>query len=137
MNRLEEDDKILLVQLYRSNDESVAEALRKFGTLKGIKNKKDLPHPSTVTNLIQKFDSNGTVCDLPHGRTSDDISREKISKVVGATEDSNFSVRQLAEKAGTSKSLVHNVLRKELKLYPYKASISNKELTSAIGQSTN
>ena len=124
MSRLEEDDKILLVQLYYRNNESVAEALRKFGTLKGIKNKKDLPHPSTVTNLIQKFDSNGTVSNLPHGRKSDDISREKISKVVGATGDSNFSVRQLAEKTGTSKSLVHNVLRKELKLYPYKVSIS-------------
>ena len=47
MSHLEEADKILLVQMYYKNSESVAEALRKFGTQKGnvIKNKEELPHP--------------------------------------------------------------------------------------------
>ena len=57
MSRLEEADKILHVQLYYRNNESAAEALRKLGTLKSIKNRKELQHPLTVTNLIQKFDS--------------------------------------------------------------------------------
>ena len=120
MSRLEEDDKILLVQLYHTNSESVVEALKKFATLKGIKNKKHLPHPSTVTNLIQKFHSNGTVSN-------------SVPLVTAIFRSDNLLRRQ----EQTSKSLLHNVLRKELKLYPYKASISNKELTSAIGQSTN
>jgi hypothetical protein len=124
MSRLKEDDKILLVQLYFKNSESVSEALRKFGTLKRFKNKNDLPHPSTVANLIKKFSETGTVSNKPHGRKSDEMSREKISDIVGSSGDGNFSVRHMAEQIGASKSLVHNVLRKELKLYPYKVTIS-------------
>ena len=123
MSRLTEGDKTLLAQLYYKNDQSVAAAIRKFGTSKNIKNKKDLPHPTTVKNIIDKFGAKGSVQNISNGRKCNEEARDLVKRLVSESNNGQLSVRKVATETGISKSLIHNIMKSEMKLYPYKITI--------------
>lgn len=108
----------------------------KFGTHRDIKIKKDLPHPSNATKLIQEFDSKGTASNVARERKIDDIfSRENLLHPADLG-DSNFCIRQFAGETGISQSYAKRgpTLSLSSSHFP-KLSLSatkNKELNSVV-----
>ena len=117
---LQTDDKICLVKFYFQSNESITAAIRKFCTSKNIKRKENAPSYVKVERMIHTFLETGNVNvqkSSSKRRSSEDIEqvRENIEK------NPSSSCRSLASRLGSmSKSKVHNVLKSDLKMTPFK-----------------
>jgi hypothetical protein len=82
-----------------------------------------VPHRNAVRNLINKFHETGSVQDAPQsGKPS--TSEETVLNIQDRMLQSpSNSVRWLSQQVHVSKNTTHRILRKNLKLYPYRMSI--------------
>lgn len=122
------DDKLrcTLIRLFYANGSSATATLRAYRRETGEKNPPCTE--SAIRKLIQKFENESAVSDLPRsGRPSasgDTITQ--IDEACGVLQSENAygrcSVRELARYTGVAKSSVHDILRKKLYLKPYKPS---------------
>ena len=121
--RLTIQDRILLVQLFYGNDRSSSVTLRRFRTIRGIKNESDGPRRSTLASLIDRFEETGSVEDKPRsGRPS--IEEDSIHMVEEAIQENpHTSVRRVAGAMGISRSSVGKVLRQHLQMHPYRVHV--------------
>ena len=123
MPTLDLKTRILLVRLYYENGSSAAAALRKFKTLKGLRD--DPFSARCVENLMHKFEEHGTVADLPRtGRPSIDEDKvlavkESLETGQSSSQLSIFSARAVSRDTGIAKSTVLKIMKKRLSLRPY------------------
>jgi transposase len=116
--------RIEIVECFYASNRSSTAALRLFKSRRQLH--KDLFTITTITNLIDKFEETGSVMDKPHsGRPSFDESTcdtvaHTVQELTSTSCLGSTSVRQVAVEVGISKSSVHNLLRKRLRLYPYR-----------------
>lgn len=121
MSRLSLEDRILLVELYFTCGKSVTEAIRKFSTAKNIKRASEAPSRSTVTDLVAKFHSTGSVADMERpGRPS--LQEMRSTAVQQVVDEHNGQVSSVAISRETNipQSSVLAILHQQLHLYPYR-----------------
>ena len=79
-----------------------------------------LPHRNVVRKLIDKFRETGSVADAPQsGRplTSEETVLDIQDRILMSP---SKSVRRLSQQAHVPKSTAHGIMKKNLKLHPYK-----------------
>ena len=113
------EERIFLVEfVFRNNDkytESVKDEFqRRFPQT-------TVPHRDTVRDLISKFRETGSVIDASRSGRPSKATKEKLEDISDRLLRSpSKSLRKLSQQSGLSLGLTHKVVRKELKLYPYK-----------------
>ena len=116
-------DKVSLVKFYFKNEECIAAAIRSFCTEKRIKKREDYPSRTSVERIINNFLENGSVNN--DRVSSKRRSEEDIAEIRSVIErNPSSSCRSLSASTGVSKSKVHNILREDLQLTPYKMQIA-------------
>lgn len=115
--------RIEIVKLYYSLGESATAALRGYKTKHGLI--KDPFTVSTITRLIAKFESTGSVLDFP-GKGRKSLSDERAPIVQNAVEQlqsqstmASSSITQVSQLTGIPRASVHRIMRRHLHLYPY------------------
>jgi len=116
--------RIKLVSCYYRSNNSPISALRLYCL---ENNTKEQPcSPTTVTRLLQRFESTGRVDDLPRtGRPS--VSDETVSLVKVSLDTQKeaqpygfCSLKNISDKTNVPKSTIHKILRQSLELKPYR-----------------
>jgi inhibitor of nuclear factor kappa-B kinase subunit alpha len=120
MARLTLAQRIFIVKIFYDT-KSATDVQRKF---------KYSFNGNTVSRLniyktIRKFEETGSVKDAQKsGRPKTSRSDENVSTLQELMQDSpENSIRRTSSETGISKSSVHNIIRKDLELYPYKIQI--------------
>jgi transposase len=123
MLQLDNSTRAALVRNYYQNGNSASAGLRKFKTEKGLA--KDPCSVSTVSRLVEKFETFGCICDLPRsGRptfSEDEISavKDEVEAQKSSSELHITSCRSVAESLQLPLMSVHKIMRVHLRLKPY------------------
>lgn len=113
--------KILVVECYWFYNRSYQAVRTRFRELLGRAN---LPSDPLIRRTVMKFHDNGQItslCPKRSGRptsASGDDSQELVREFF--EENSQYSIRRAAKAMNMAKSSVQRVLRKKIKVYPYK-----------------
>ncbi|GAA54144.1 hypothetical protein CLF_112389 [Clonorchis sinensis] len=115
--------RIEIVKLYYPLSESATAALRGYKTKHGLI--KDPFTVSTITRLIAKFESTGSVLDFP-GKERKSLSDERAPIVQNTVEQlqsqstmTSSSITQVSQLTGIPRASVYRIMRRHLHLYPY------------------
>ncbi|GAA48202.1 hypothetical protein CLF_101306 [Clonorchis sinensis] len=115
--------RIEIVKLYDPLGESATAARRGYKTKHGLIG--DPFTVSTITRLIAKFESTGSVVDFP-GRWRKSLSDERAPIVQNAVEQlqsqstmTSSSITQVSQLTGVPRASVHRIMRRRLHRYPY------------------
>ncbi|GAA54143.1 hypothetical protein CLF_112388 [Clonorchis sinensis] len=115
--------RIEIVKLYYPLSESATAALRGYKTKHGLI--KDPFTVSTITRLIAKFESTGSVLDFP-GKERKSLSDERAPIVQNTVEQlqsqstmTSSSITQVSQLTGILRASVYRIMRRHLHLYPY------------------
>jgi inhibitor of nuclear factor kappa-B kinase subunit alpha len=123
MARLTSDQRIFVVKNYYKT-KCVTDVQRKFNHQ--FKNTKlSRKH---IYKIVQKFERLGTVADAPRtGRPRCSRSEENVSTLrVMLMNSPEKSVRRSSSETGIPRTCIHDILKKDLKLFPYKIQIMQK-----------
>ncbi|GFS51181.1 DUF4817 domain-containing protein [Trichonephila clavipes] len=119
-------DKALLVKLFYMNEESATIALRKFRVQKNVKSKKGPLTPAGLLKLVKSFEETGKLEDRARaGRPCLKEARApcivvEMEAIASEAASRTSSACEAARRLGLPQSSVRNILRRILKLYPYK-----------------
>ena len=117
---LSTEEKIKVVRWYWET-QSIIATQRKF---RSHFRTKHAPCAKSILRLQEKFLADGTVSNQRKGSSGRKRSKrtpEGISKVKDLISNTpSKSIRKLAKEAGTSHTTVRQILRKDLKFYPYR-----------------
>ncbi|GAA47268.1 hypothetical protein CLF_100154 [Clonorchis sinensis] len=115
--------RIEILKLYYSLGESAIAALRGYKTKHGLI--KDPFTVSTITCLIAKFESTGSVLDFS-GKGRKSLSDERAPIVQNAVEQlqsqstmASSSITQVSQLTGIPRADKHRIMRRHLHLYPH------------------
>lgn len=110
--------KVELVELYILNHKSLTRTMRAYK--KKHRLIKDPFHVNTISRVAAHFFENGNLLSKPRlGRPP--IRKEVVEKVKeSVTKQPSTSIRKLSSETSTPASTVHNIMRRQLKLWPYK-----------------
>jgi Helix-turn-helix domain (DUF4817) len=117
------EQRIMLVQLYYENAKSLVGTLRAFRRITGIQ---DICSVNAIRNLISRFERTGSVADLPRSgrpKVSEDTAIEIRHTAETIAQDNRFgecSTVAISSATGIPQQTVWKVLRKMLKLRPYR-----------------
>ena len=120
--------RIECVKLYYSNNCTAAVTLRAYKTAHGLR--ADPFSATTISRLIKRFETTGSVLDLPKsGRPSltedrkddvlDTLKNLQKENIIGVA-----STAQVSTATGIPKRSVCRILREELQFYPYKLQLT-------------
>ena len=115
--------KLLIMQCYYACGRSATQTIRQIKKERGLHN--DPFSASTVTRLINVFEQTGSIMHYVSMSGRPSVSEQSVSVVADAMQTRSSSrgstfVRQLSIATGICKSTVYNILKRHLKLYPYK-----------------
>ena len=117
MARLSNEQKTKLVQLYLQTG-SVVQTKRKHRSIFGPKN---TPSHHTISRLTENCIASGTTWEQPRTGRKTVITSSHIAAVKKIMQETpTISIRRLAQQVNLTKSATQRVLRKQLKLRPYK-----------------
>lgn len=125
MEKFTVEQRVQIIKIHYKNSENFAETVRKTRTIFGHHN---APSRNTVVNLINKFESTGSVVDAKRsGRPRSGRSDENIAMTaVSVDDDPTTSIRHRGQELGISSSSLQLVLAKDLHLHPYKVQLTQK-----------
>lgn len=87
------------------------------------------PPNSTILRLLEKFRSTGSLCNVLSAREPYLVNEEKLTEIQGEIlAHPTLSVRKLSQQVGICKTTVHKVLRNDLGLYPFRATVTHQLL---------
>ena len=124
MARLKIQERIFIVETMNAT-KSLTATRRKFNSKFG----RDV-NLKTITANVKKLKELGTVQDCHKansGRPKSGRSPENRDKVISLVDsNSKMSIRRIAFASSLKPTTVHNILKKELRLKPYKPQISQE-----------
>ncbi|XP_050530953.1 uncharacterized protein LOC126899769 [Daktulosphaira vitifoliae] len=125
MERYTIQQRVEIIKIYYRNSESVASTLRALRAIYGRHNR---PARSTIERLVEKFESTGTVQNVPvpvrqrSARSVENIAAASAS----IEEDPNQSLTRRSQELGVSVTSLWRILRKDLGLHPYKIKLTQE-----------
>ena len=125
MERYTIKQRIQIIECYIQSSKSVTVTIRKIKGIFGIHHSIS---KNTVQAIVNKFYRTGSVHDLPRsGRPRTGRSTENIAAVSESVRESpSASVRHRAQELAISKTSVHQILRIDLHLHPYKVQLTQQ-----------
>ena len=86
------------------------------------------PWKNTITSLYRKFADTGSVNDKPRSGRKRSIRTEDVIEIVAAniTDNTKTSIRKRASQLAISQSTLSRILKKDLKLKPYKIQLTQQ-----------
>lgn len=113
------------VEQYLKSGESLVRARRAFCTHFNIRRISDGPSTQIIWSWVQRFRQEGTVTNrTPPGPSTSAATPEHVAQVRHEImQNPRKSIRKIAASTGINKSTVHVILKKKLKLHPYKMQI--------------
>ncbi|GBL81452.1 hypothetical protein AVEN_143726-1 [Araneus ventricosus] len=134
MSRYSVSERIFIVRMHYSNNNSLIVTQRKFAT--EFKLKTTGPSVSTINRLIQKFERTGSVCDNMFGNMGRLLSiktLEKIERTHQVFERSpQTSIRKAAQQVGIKRESVRQIVVADLQLFPYKIQIHQRSVEQRL-----
>ena len=118
MSRWNKEEKSKVVAFYlKSGSPTIAQRQFRY-----FFKSKQAPTRETILKLTEKFIAEGSVADRHRsGRPCAAVTPEKVSQVADVVKRApQTSVRRIANEVGTSYSSTLRILKKKLKLRPYK-----------------
>ena len=116
-------DRVRLVQLYYQSG-SLAQARRTF-MREG--NRRYGPTVKTIKQLVAHFEEGGNVGVRPYKRERKSIAVQAVRKIRRAiASNPKLSIRRLSLRTDVSRSTIQRILRKWLRLYPFKIQLTQK-----------
>ncbi|XP_033222533.1 uncharacterized protein LOC117176402 [Belonocnema kinseyi] len=125
MERYTIQERVDITKIYYRNSESVASTLR---ALRPIYCRHNLPARSTIERLVEKFESTGTVQNVPvpvrqrSARSVENFAAASAS----IEEDPDQSLIRRSQSFGLSVTSVWRIMRKDLGLHPYKIKLTQE-----------
>ena len=117
MERYRSQQRVEIIKIYHRNSKSVASTLRALRLIYGRNNR---PSRSTIERLVKKFESTGTVQNVPVRQRSA-RSVENIAAAEASVEESpNMSLTRRSQALGNSVTSLWRILRNYFGLHPYK-----------------
>ena len=125
MERYTSQQRVEIIKIYYRNSESVASTLRALRPIYGRNNR---PSRSTIERLVEKFESTGTVQNVPVPvRQRSARSVENIAAAEASVEESpNVSLTRRSQALGISVTSLWRILRNDLGLHPYKIKLTQE-----------
>lgn len=118
MNRLTNEERLRIVQIYFENRSSVRATYRALRPIYGPHNR---PSESGIRALVNRFRDTHTLVDKHRQRRRTVRTEEAVDAVARSVEeDPSVSIRHRAQQLAICYSTLRNILRKDLRLYPYK-----------------
>ncbi|KAL4720184.1 hypothetical protein ACJJTC_014405 [Scirpophaga incertulas] len=113
------------VEQYLKNGESLVRAHRTFCTHFNIRRLSDGPSTQLIWSWVQRFRQEGTTLNrAPPGPSTSVATPERVSEVQNEIiRNPRKSIRKIAASTGIKKSTVQVILKKKLRLHPYKMQI--------------
>ncbi|KAL4702401.1 hypothetical protein ACJJTC_002241 [Scirpophaga incertulas] len=113
------------VEQYLKNGESLVRARRTFCTHFNIRRLSDGPSTQLIWSWVQRFRQEGTTLNrAPPGPSTSVATPERVSEVQNEIiRNPRKSIRKIAASTGIKKSTVQVILKKKLRLHPYKMQI--------------
>lgn len=136
MERFSGADRALCVREFYKNNDSATVAQRKFCSHRGLRNIKDAPSVPLIRKWVKKFEETGSTMDKrKSGRPRSSRSDENVEMVNQSIRDNpDLSVRKRAHALNVPRSSLHRILRKDLKLHPYKIQLVQELKPQDAGQ---
>lgn len=125
MERYTVAQRIEIVKIYYKNNESIRATFRALREIYGQHNR---PTELTIRNLIQKFESNGSVCDVKNPTRQ---KRKRIAENIDAVNQSvnespEQSITRRSQELGLSYGITWNMLHKDLHFKAYKIQLTQE-----------
>lgn len=122
MERFSGADRALCVREFYKNSNSATIARRNFCNIRDFHHLNDAPSISLIRNWVKKFEETGSTLDKPKsGRPRLSRTEENVERVNQSVRvDPDLSIRKRASALNVHRSSLHRILRKDLKLQPYK-----------------
>jgi inhibitor of nuclear factor kappa-B kinase subunit alpha len=138
MLHLSQQDRIAIVQCYYASNKSSTAATRMFQTQRGLHVRPF--HPTAVSRIVAKFETTGSIANRPKKRKSlvnDEPTVSEVAKILRREQESGnvtCSTTQLATLTGYSQSTVCRILKKKLRMRPYRMKIVQQLLPGDLKQ---
>lgn len=115
--------KIEILECYILSGKSGIKCIREYKRRHNLK--KDPFSASTVNKLMKKFFKTGNLNDLPRPGRPSIGSKRNMDAIKQALDQSSglISIRQISRQTDLKKSSVHNILTRNLKVWPYQISL--------------
>lgn len=116
-------DRVRLVQLYYQSG-SATQARRTF-MREG--NRRQGPSVKTIVQLVSRFEESGSVAGKSYKRATTATTPTTIKQIARAiSRNPRLSVRRLSKRTGIPPTTIHRILRKWLRLFPFKVQLTQK-----------
>ena len=125
MERYTVIQRLEIIKIYYKNNESVRETFRALREIYGRHNR---PTELAIRNLIKKFESTGSVCDVKHPtRQKRKRTQENIDAVnESVSEEPELSITRRSQRLGLSYGTTWNILHKDLSFKAYKIQLTQE-----------
>lgn len=121
MNYLSIEDRVWIITSFIKNNESPTLVKRQWAK---EKTNRQVPTDKTIRLIMKRFKTGQIASAKPPGPEKTVVIPENLKRVSELiAENPKTSVRRGSQELGISKSSFHNILRKNLKLFPYKLSV--------------
>ncbi|KAJ8944762.1 hypothetical protein NQ318_000660 [Aromia moschata] len=119
------EQHLQMIKLYYQNECSL---MRTLPVLRPFYDRRDGPSKSTLQRLVAKFETTGSVTNLPTPvRQRIAISEEDIAAVrVSVQENPRQSIPRRAQELGRSQTLTWRILHRDFGLHPYKIKLTQE-----------
>lgn len=127
MERYSVQQRVNIIKLYFENNKSLVATIRKVRAVFGGNN---VPNPSTVKRIVEKFETTGSVIDVKHstryrrGRSVQNVSRVRDSVAVNP----KTSIRRRSQELAIPRSTMQRILTKDLHMHAYKIHLTQQLL---------
>lgn len=122
-------ERVAFVEIVIQCGGSISAALRKIRTKFGGSNAPSLNH---LRDLFKKFKETGSVCDRARPARACTVRTAETVSVVqhSVNQDPTTSVRRRSQELNLSKTTLHQILRKDCILWPYKIQLTQELKTT-------
>ncbi|CAK1589781.1 unnamed protein product [Parnassius mnemosyne] len=126
------EHRAFVVEVYFSSGFSLSETRRRFNNHYGIRRIRDGPSINLIRSWVARFRATGSTINRPRpGPTPTVATDENVERVMASViENPRLSLRARSSILGISKSTLQVIMRKKLKLHPYKIQIVQDLLES-------
>lgn len=127
MERYTVQQRVNIIKLYFENDKSLVATIRKVRAVFGGNN---VPNPSTVKRLVEKFEATGSVLDVNHPTRCRRVrSEQNVSRIRdGVADNPKTSIRRRSQELVIPRSSMQQILMKDLHMHAYKIHLTQQLL---------
>lgn len=125
MQQYTTEQRVKIIQTYYENGRSNVRTFRALREYFGIQNR---PSRQAITNVVQKFERNGSVLNIKTPQRVRPVrSEENVANIrESVAQEPKTSIRRRSQQLGLRYTSTQRILAKDLNLHPYKVQITQE-----------